>query len=254
MFMELPFAARSGRARRNYDSEIGWGAIGRDPIFVLTMTLSLFQDEAEPKLPRGVSLFRGALSAGEQIALLDDVANVIAQAPLYRPRMRNGTPLINQMTNCGPWGWMSDEKGYRYQGVHPVTGAAWPPIPARLLTVSHRLMSEVGIAGYEPDACLVNAYGESGRLNLHQDYDEADFGWPIISVSLGADAVFVVGGYKRKDPVEPVLLHSGDIVVLHNEGRTLFHGVKKVLPSTSPIAHPLFADLARINLTLRRAK
>jgi DNA oxidative demethylase len=218
------------------------------------MTLSLFKDEAQPKLPRGVSLFRGALSAREQVALLDDIANVIGAAPLYRPRMRNGTPLINQMTNCGPWGWMSDEKGYRYQELHPVTRREWPPIPQRVLKLSNRLMEEIGIEGYEPDACLVNAYGEKGRLNLHQDYDEADFGWPIVSISLGADAVFMVGGYKRKDPTESVLLHSGDVVVLHHEGRTLFHGVKKVMPGTSPIEHPLFADLARINVTLRRAK
>jgi alkylated DNA repair protein (DNA oxidative demethylase) len=120
--------------------------------------------------------------------------------------------------------------------------------------LSDRLMSEVGIGGYEPDACLVNAYGEKGRLNLHQDYDEADFGWPIVSISLGADALFMVGGYKRKDPTGSALLSSGDVVVLHHEGRTLFHGVKKVMPGTSPISHPLLADLARINITLRRAK
>jgi alkylated DNA repair protein (DNA oxidative demethylase) len=218
------------------------------------MTLSLFRDEAEPKLPRGVSLFRGVLSPREQVSLLDDVAKVIAEAPLYRPRMRNGTPLINQMTNCGPWGWMSDEKGYRYQEQHPLTGRKWPPISSRLMKLSERLMSEVGIDGYKPDACLVNAYGEKGRLNLHQDYDEADFGWPIVSISLGADAIFVVGGYKRKDPTESVLLHSGDIVVLHHEGRTLFHGVKKVMPGTSPIEHSLLTEQARINITLRRAK
>lgn len=218
------------------------------------MTLPLFADDLAPNLPRGVSLFRAALSPAEQLALLDNVAEVIARAPLYRPRMRNGTPMINQLSNCGPWGWMSDEKGYRYIDRHPVTGQPWPAIPPRLAQISDRLMGEVGIEGYRPDACLVNAYAEAGKLNLHQDYDEADFGWPIVSVSLGADAVFVVGGYERKDPVQAVLLHSGDVVVLHHDGRTRFHGVKKVLPGTSPFGHPLLRDLARINLTLRRAK
>ena len=218
------------------------------------MTLSLFEDETGPALPPGVSLFREELSPDEQLALLDEVAKVIATAPLYRPRMRNGTPLINQMTNCGPWGWISDEKGYRYEDRHPVTGQKWPAIPPRILDLSARLMREIGIEGYEPDACLVNAYGEKGRLNLHQDYDEKNFGWPIISVSLGADGHFIVGGYARRDPTQTVLLHSGDVVVLHGEGRTLFHGVKKVAPGTSPIAHSLFGDIARINLTLRRAK
>lgn len=168
--------------------------------------------------------------------------------------MRNGTPLVNAMTNCGPLGWYSDRQGYRYIDRHPETDRPWPAIPARLRALSDRLMARAGVRGYEPDACLVNLYGADGRLSLHQDHDEVDFRWPIVSVSLGAEASFLLGGRTRKDKTQDIRLRSGDVVVLHGPGCTLFHGVKRVWPGTSPLAHPVLDDFARINLTLRRAR
>ena len=35
-----------------------------------------------------------------------------------------------------------------------------------------------GVAGFDPDSCLINLYAADGRMNLHQDHDEADFAWP----------------------------------------------------------------------------
>ncbi|MBI1237842.1 MAG: alpha-ketoglutarate-dependent dioxygenase AlkB [Alphaproteobacteria bacterium] len=218
------------------------------------MTLPLFRDMAPASLPGGVAHVPGALTLTEQAALLDDIAAVVAEAPFYRPRMRNGTPLINQMTNCGPLGWISDSKGYRYEPSHPVTGERWPAIPRRLLALSDRIIAGLGLPPFVPDACLVNAYAADGKLGLHQDYDECDFAHPIVSVSLGADAIFLIGGQARGDRPETLLLHSGDVVVLHGPSRTRFHGVRRVLPDTAPLTHPLLAEAARINLTLRRAR
>ena len=44
-------------------------------------------------------------------------------APPFRPRMpRTGKPFSVSMSNCGALGWVSDERGYRYQATHPETG------------------------------------------------------------------------------------------------------------------------------------
>jgi alkylated DNA repair protein (DNA oxidative demethylase) len=34
-------------------------------------------------------------------------------------------------------------------------------------------------------------------MGLHQDRDEANFDWPVVSISLGDDALFRVGGTER---------------------------------------------------------
>src|SRR6266545_4550292 len=111
----------------------------------------------------GVQYTPGYLDAAMQRALLDALRGVIAEAPLYQPRMpRSGKPLSVQMTNCGPLGWFSDIEGYRYQPTHPETGERWPAMPALVLEAWGAL------AGYPhpPEACLINYYAPGTRLGL----------------------------------------------------------------------------------------
>jgi DNA oxidative demethylase len=223
------------------------------------MQTDLFEADANGSnapeiLPPGFGLWRAALDRAAQMALLDDINKIIHSAPPYRPTMRNGTPMVNRLTNCGPLGWTSDKKGYRYVDCHPETQRPWPPIPKRLSNLADRLTREIGIANYQPDACLVNLYEAEGRLSLHQDYDEVDFAWPIISISLGASCRFVLGGLARQDPTIRLDLHSGDVVCLHGPSRKRFHGVAKVCAGSNPLQHPAFDPWVRINLTLRRAR
>lgn len=208
---------------------------------------------APPDLSDGITLCRGRVGLAESRILLDEMAAVLAAAPPYRLKMKTGAYVINRMTNCGAWGWHSDEAGYRYIDSHPEQGTPWPPIPPALGRLARAAAGACG-APFEPDACLVNLYGAEGRLSLHQDHDEADFRWPIVSFSFGADAVFLLGGAKRRDPVVPLLLRHGDVMVLHGPGRMRFHGVRKILSGTAPLSHPAIPEGGRLNLTLRRAK
>lgn len=85
-------------------------------------------------------------------------------------------------------------------------------------------------------------------MGLHQDRDEEDFTAPVLSVSLGDAAIFRVGGTTRKAPSRTLELQSGDVVVLGGADRLAYHGVDRVLSSTSG----LLEEGGRFNLTLRR--
>ncbi len=210
--------------------------------------------ELEEKLPEGARLFRNRLGRDEQIAILDDVARILEEAPPFRPQMPTGPYMINSLTNCGPLGWISDRRGYRYEPAHPVTGKPWPPIPVAVLACARALTREAGLGDYDPDACLVNVYTAEGKLSLHRDYDEADFRWPIVSFSFGNDADFLLGGLKRSDRTVPLALRSGDVFVLGGPSRARYHGVRRIRRGTSPITHSALPQGGRINLTLRRAR
>ena len=180
-----------------------------------------------------------------QEALLANVREVAAQAPLFQPVMpKTGKPFSVQMSNCGPLGWVSDINGYRYQPNHPVSGQMWPAIPARLL----ELWKAVAPDAPELEACLINFYEPSARMGLHQDRDETMFEAPVVSVSLGDTATFRVGGTNRKDPTKSFRLSSGDVVVLGGDARLAYHGIDRILGGTSK----LLKNGGRINLTLRR--
>ena len=199
----------------------------------------------------GVRHFPGYFDASDRAALAADVAAAIAVSPLFVSHMpRTGVPMSVRMTNCGPLGWMSDrERGYRYEPRHPQTGEAWPPIPSALLDAWDRL------TGYPkpPEACLVNVYDDKARMGLHQDRDEQDFDAPILSISLGADCRFRIGGRSRTDQTVSLILSAGDALVMSGPARLCFHGVDRILPTlTETLPAPLTNLGARVNLTLRR--
>jgi DNA oxidative demethylase len=180
-----------------------------------------------------------------QLLVLAAIRGVLTTAPLFTPRMpKSGRPMSVGMSNCGPLGWFSDERGYRYRPEHPQTNQPWPAIPAPLL----ELWGEVAHYPHPPEACLINYYGPHAKMGLHQDRDEADFSAPVVSVSLGDSCLFRVGGDKRRDPTHSFRLNSGDVLVLGGEARLAFHGVDRIYPKTST----LLAEGGRINLTMRR--
>lgn len=84
-------------------------------------------------------------------------------------------------------------------------------------------------------------------MGLHQDRDEADFRWPVVSISLGDDARFRVGGTNRGDSTRSVWLTSGDVAVLGGAARLAYHGVDGTRFGSST----LIPGGGRINLTLR---
>lgn len=196
-------------------------------------------------LTPGCTRFPRYLDPSAQADLLCAIRSVLADAPLFTPRMpRTDKAFSVAMTNCGPLGWVSDrDGGYRYQAHHPVTGRPWPPIPESVLAVWSAL------SGFDrpPQACLVNYYGGKAKLGLHRDEDETDFSAPIVSISLGDSAVFRLGGLARRAPVQKLTLASGDVLVMGGESRLRYHGIDRLLPGTSD----LLEEGGRFNLTLR---
>lgn len=193
----------------------------------------------------GVQLWREFLDRNAQTKLVAEVFSLASQAPFYCPTMpQSGKPFSVEETNFGPLGWVSDQTGYRYATTHPVTGAQWPPIPHLLREVWSALANYCA----EPECCLVNLYRGGARMGLHQDRDEAATDAPVVSISLGHDALFRIGSTSRRGPTKSLKLASGDVIVFGGPARLAFHGIDRVYPGTST----LVADGGRINLTLRR--
>jgi alkylated DNA repair protein (DNA oxidative demethylase) len=198
-----------------------------------------------PRPLPGLRLVPAYLDRPAQERLLATLRSVLTTAPLYTPRMPNsGKPLSVQMSNCGTLGWVTDEAGYRYQPLHPHTGRPWPAMPEIVLEAWKALADYP----HAPESCLINYYGTTARMGLHQDRDEQDFAAPVVSLSLGDTCLFRIGGAKRGDPTRTIRLASGDAVVLGGEARLAFHGVDRIVPGTST----LLPEGGRINLTLRR--
>lgn len=199
------------------------------------------------ELQPGAWLFRRYAECEVQ-GLLLAIAAVSQQAPFRRMMTPGRRWMSVGLTNCGALGWVSDQRGYRYQGTDPESGRPWPPLPELLLVLAQRAADRAGFPGFVPDACLINRYPPGAKMALHQDRDERSYQHPIVSVSLGLPATFLFGGMERSDRAERVLLEHSDVVVFGGPARLRFHGI-------SPVAdgdHPLVGR-QRLNLTLRKA-
>jgi alkylated DNA repair protein (DNA oxidative demethylase) len=191
---------------------------------------------------RGVEIHKDLLSVAAQAEVLEAVRSVAIVAPVFSPMTPYGKPMTVRMTSAGKYGWFSDRSGYRYVDRHP-SGSEWPVIPAPILEI----WNKVSGVTRAPDCCLINFYGEGARMGMHQDKDEADFGWPVVSVSLGDDGLFRIGNSARGGKTESVWLTSGDVVVMGGDARLTHHGVDRIRFGSSR----LLPKGGRINLTLR---
>ena len=197
------------------------------------------------ELAAGVTLWRGYFARPVQRQLVETVMQLAQSASFYRPLMpKTAKPFSVEETNFGPLGWLAGPGGYRYAPQHPLTCEPWPAIPDLLI----ELWRNVARFSPQPECCLVNLYRAGAKMGAHQDRDEDELEAPVVSVSLGDDAVFRFGGATRKGPTQTVTLSSGDVLRFGGPSRLMFHGIDRVIAASSDLVQ----GGGRINLTLRR--
>lgn len=180
-------------------------------------------------------------------ALLRELDTLTAQAPFRNMKTPGGKPISVAVTNCGALGWVSDQRGYRYQASDPVSGKPWPAMPVSWRQTAQAAAAKAGFADYQPDACLINRYAPGNRLTSHQDKNERDFSQPVVTISTGLPAEFQVYGDTRGGAPMAFPVYDGDVLVMGGPARMSFHGVKPIKPASSD-ALPY-----RISLTFRNA-
>ena len=194
----------------------------------------------------------GYFTIGQQRALAAQCqALVDGEVPAYVPVVRGGGKMHVRMLCLGRH-W--NGRTYQYeQARSDFDGLAPLPIPANLEQIARDIAGAANMT-LTPDVCILNYYERDGRMGLHQDKDEGPrsiaAGWPVVSVSIGDTARFLFGGLRRRDPVETILLESGDAFVFGGPARLRFHGVSRIIPGTAP---PEIAMTGRFNLTFRQS-
>jgi len=171
-------------------------------------------------------------------------------AGFYAPVVRGGGSMSIKMVCLGKH-W--NAKTYSYEAVRSdYDGLPVQEVPASLKDLARRIAAAAHMT-IDPNICLINLYPPSGRLGLHQDKDESpatiEAGIPVVSVSLGDSAKFLIGGLKRKDLLKRFVLKSGDAIVMGGPSRLRYHGVSGLLEGTAP--RELHFE-GRVNLTFRQ--
>ncbi len=193
----------------------------------------------------GAVLMRG-LALPEDVEFFAAVETIIAAAPLHHATTPSGLPMSVMVTDCGTeraftrrWDPANPEKPHRAR--------MWPSIPRLLYDFSLRCAVRSGFPHFQPDMCHINRYQAGTKLGLHQDRHEFDLNQPIVSISLGLECIFLLGGFERTDRPKRILLEHGDVIVWGGPSRMRFHGVLPLKPGHHQITGPY-----RYNLTFRK--
>ncbi|CAN0896130.1 Alpha-ketoglutarate-dependent dioxygenase alkB [Linum grandiflorum] len=103
-------------------------------------------------------------------------------------------------------------------------------IPEELCELARKLAAPAMPMGdeFRPEAAIVNYFGLGDTLGGHLDDMEEDWSKPIVSMSLGCKAIFLLGGKSRDDPPLAMFLRSGDVVLMAGQARECFHGVPRI--------------------------
>jgi len=202
------------------------------------------------KLEDGLFFFQARLAADEQRVLWRECrALADGPIPMYTPTVRGGRKMSVGMLCLGKhWNGIT----YSYEDIRSYFDRLGvPPIPEAFAAIARSAAAAAGFP-MRTDLCIMNYYTEEARMGVHQDKDERPdtiaAGIPIVSVSLGDAARFVVGGLTRREPTRPLILRSGDVLVMGGPSRLRFHGVTRILPGTAPEG----TGPGRFNLTFRQ--
>jgi alkylated DNA repair protein (DNA oxidative demethylase) len=209
------------------------------------------QDRELVTISNGAVWLKHWLTVDAQRTLVEQCRAIMnAPAGGYVPTVRGGSKMHVRMVCLGRhWNALT----YTYESSRAdYDDAPVAPVPDEWVQLASRAAADAGFT-VAPDLCIMNWYDADGRMGLHQDKDEGrasiEAGLPVVSISLGETARFLFGGLRRRDPIQSLLLESGDIFVFGGAARLRYHGVSRIVAGTAP--RELGIE-GRFNLTFRK--
>ncbi|KAF2729444.1 hypothetical protein EJ04DRAFT_588821 [Polyplosphaeria fusca] len=142
------------------------------------------------------------------------------------PTVHKPLPISQLLTKKLRWttlGGQYDWTSKRYPSAPP---PAFPPDIGALL--------EAIWPSTRPEAAIVNLYSPGDTLSIHRDVSESS-ARGLVSISLGCDAVFVIGNAGAgEEGIMALRLRSGSAVYMSGESRFAWHGVPQIVAGTCP--------------------
>lgn len=154
----------------------------------------------------------------------NNTPNIVSLSNLDQKKL---TAQLNKMTWC--------TLGYQYEWTsRKYIRSLFAPFPEDASTLCTKIANIVGVEEYTPEAAIVNFYHENMRMGGHKDESEETMSKPIVSVSFGSSAIYLLGGDTRNVKPLPILIESGDVMILGGIARTWYHGIARILEDSCP--------------------
>ncbi|KAF7634522.1 hypothetical protein Mgra_00006093 [Meloidogyne graminicola] len=214
----------------------------------------------------GLFIIGGVLTIPEQLKWIErclleyseppNITNLFVQSnnPYKGPNVfKNNSKKLRWVTLGNDYNW--DTKEY--------DNLARQPLPVEMVKLSQLAVYSIGLNNFFPDAAIINFYPQKSYLSPHVDRSERDLTHPLVSISLGQPTIYLTGGTSLNDPVDALLLRSGDILIMSGEQRLVYHAVPRILEGNEAFNEEYiqmvkekeildYANNCRINISVRQ--
>jgi alkylated DNA repair protein alkB family protein 1 len=123
--------------------------------------------------------------------------------------------------------------GYHYDWTNKVYSEQnkdkFPEELSKLVSVFAEILN---FNNFKSEAAIINFYHIGTTLSAHTDHSEICDA-PLFSFSFGQSAIFLMGGTSKDDDAVPILLNSGDVVIMSGKSRFNYHSVPRIFESES---------------------
>jgi DNA alkylation damage repair protein AlkB len=226
-------------------------------------------------IPDGFKFLPNQLNINEQLQLAERCMNIYSLAEYNNITANNEFVPTTKQELLEELRWTT--LGYNYDWTNRIYKRGWitTPIDKELFTLSQQLATANGYEKFIPEAVICNYYHPSQRMGPHRDDAELTMKQPIISISLGLEAIFCIETnppplLERPWPthyetnVFACRVRSGDVMIMGGPSRSALHGCALVRPESfhvSSLHHPTsyqpvisFLQQRRINLNIRQVE
>lgn len=109
------------------------------------------------------------------------------------------------------------------------------PLPSEFFNSCQIVCQQVDGLKMSPETAIINFYAANQRRPMggHRD-DAEESSAPVVSISLGCEAIFLIGLEDNEGPIFPIFLRSGDVMLMSKISRWAVHGVARVTSGTAP--------------------
>lgn len=119
--------------------------------------------------------------------------------------------------------------GYHYDWTNKVYDENFKDeFPPALHELVATIADALGFENYKSEAAIINFYPIGSTLSAHTDHSEFFLDSPLFSISFGQSAIFLIGGLERDHEPLPILLNSGDVLIMSKQSRLCYHAVPRV--------------------------
>ena len=119
-------------------------------------------------------------------------------------------------------------------------------IPSLIVELLNCLTSLLRIK-WTAEAGIINYYTCKSRIGPHIDFSEKNKQAPLLSLSFGSEAIFLIG--EQNKPPLKLILGDGDLLVMGGSSRLAMHAVPKVYCGKK---HTCSSEIMRVNLNARQ--